>query len=177
MANIDDIKKMAKDAFDTLADVSVEAYKLAEEKARVFARKAKLNAGIANDRAIIRRIKTEIGGTYYKFYKDAPVEELKQLCDDITAALDRIADRQRELEELKNCEPCEDEEECCCDFESGGAPEADSCCAPEPEAESCCAPEPESDSCCTPEPEAESCCTPEGEPCCDHETDAEKQED
>jgi len=156
MANYDDIKKMAKDAFDTIADVSVEAYRLAEEKARVFARKAKLNAGIANDRAIIRRLKTEIGGTYYKFYKDAPVEELKQLCDDITSALDRIADRQRELEELRNCASCEDEEEeCCCDCEPEGEPEAESCCAPE----------------------AESCCTPEGEPCCDHEPDAEKPED
>ena len=156
MANYDDIKKMAKDAFDTIADVSVEAYRLAEEKARVFARKAKLNAGIANDRAIIRRLKTEIGGTYYKFYKDAPVEELKQLCDDITSALDRIADRQRELEELRNCASCEDEEEeCCCDCEPEGEPEAESCCAPE----------------------AESCCTPEGEPCCDHEPDDEKPED
>jgi len=155
MANYDDIKKMAKDAFDTIADVSVEAYRLAEEKARVFARKAKLNAGIANDRAVIRRLKTEIGGTYYKFYKDAPVEELKQLCDDITSALDRIADRQRELEELRNCASCEDEEEeCCCDCETESEPEGESCCAPE----------------------ADTCCAPKDEPSCELEPDDEKPE-
>jgi len=119
MPNYDELKKKAKDAFDTIADVSVEAYKLAEEKARVFARKTKLNAGIANERAIIRRLKTEIGGTYYKLHKDAPEEELLQLCEDVTAALDRIADKQRELEELRNCTSCEDEDEGCdCGCES-----------------------------------------------------------
>jgi len=126
MANYDDIKKMAKDAFDTIADVSVEAYKAAEATARVFARKAKLNAGIANERATIRRLKTEIGGTYYKFYKDAPVEELKELCDSITDSLNRITDKQRELEELRNCSSCEDEvddEDCGCGCEAECEPE------------------------------------------------------
>jgi len=118
MSNYDDFKKKAKDALDTIADVSVEAYKLAEEKARVFARKAKLNAGIANERSIIRRLKVEIGGTYYKLHKDAPEEELKQLCDDISASLDRIADKQRELEELRNCTSCEEDDgDCCCEAE------------------------------------------------------------
>ena len=120
MSNYDEIKKKAKDALDTLADVSVEAYKLAEEKARVFARKAKLNAGIANDRAVVRRLKVEIGGTYYKLHKDDPEESLMQLCDDVTAALDRIADKQRELEELRNCNSCEEEDEEC---ECGCEPE------------------------------------------------------
>jgi len=167
MPNYDEIMKKAKDALDTIADVSVEAYKLAEEKARVFARKAKLNAGIANERAIIRRLKTEIGGTYYKFYKDAPVEELKELCDDITSALDSIADKQRELEELRNCTTCEEEEECCC----GGEPEAEAetCCTTEAEpcAEPCC--EAEAEPCC--EAEAEPCCTTEAEPCCEAEAE------
>ena len=109
MANYDDIRKKAKDAIDTIADVSVEAYKLAEEKARVFAKRAKLSAGIANERALIRRLKVEIGGTYYKLHKDAPDEELKQHCEEITFALDRIAAKQRELEELKTSSAPEDE--------------------------------------------------------------------
>ena len=102
MANYDDFRKKAKEVVDTIADASVEAYKLAEEKARVLAKKAKLNAGIANDRALIRRLKVEIGGTYYKLFKDSPDEALKLHCDDITVALERIAARQRELEELRN---------------------------------------------------------------------------
>jgi len=111
MSNYDDFVKKAKDAIDTLADVSVEAYKIAEEKARVFAKRAKLTAGIANERAVIRRLKVEIGGTYYKLHKDAPEEALKPQCEEITAALDRIAAKQRELEELRNCNACEDEVE------------------------------------------------------------------
>jgi len=116
MANYDDFRKIAKEAIDTIADVSVEAYKLAEEKARVFAKKTKLNAGIANERALVRRLKIEIGGTYYKLHKDAPEEALKLLCEDVTSALDRIAAKQRELEELKNVSAFEEDEaeDCVC---------------------------------------------------------------
>ena len=118
MANYDDIRKRAKDALDTIADVSVEAYKLAEEKARVFAKKAKLNAAIANERALIRRLKVEIGGTYYNLHKDNAEEALQQNCDGITLSLDRIAAKLRELEELKNSNFTEEEaEECAGDCE------------------------------------------------------------
>jgi len=102
MANYDEFKKRAKDAFDTIADVSVEAYKIAEEKARILARKAKLSAGITHERAIIRRLKMEIGNVYYKLNSESPGEEFKQFCEDITASLERIAAKQRELEELRN---------------------------------------------------------------------------
>ena len=81
MPNYDDIRKKAKDAFDTIADVSVEAYRLAEEKARVLAKRTKLRAGITNERATIRRLNVEIGSTYYRLHKDAPAEEFKQLCE------------------------------------------------------------------------------------------------
>jgi len=113
MANYDEFKRKAKDALDTLADVSVEAYKLAEEKTRVLAKRAKLTAAIANERASVRRLKVEIGGTYYKLHKDAPDDALKQLCDEVTFALDSIAAKQRELEELRNCRSCDVETEDC----------------------------------------------------------------
>ena len=113
MANYDDFRKKAKEVVDTIADASVEAYKLAEEKARVLAKKAKLNAGIANDRAHIRRLKVEIGGTYYKMFKDAPDDALKLHCDEITFALERIAAKQRELEELRNVASYDDEADVC----------------------------------------------------------------
>ena len=111
MPNYDDFKKKAKDAFDTITDVSVEAYKLAEGKAKVLAKKAKLSAGIANERALIRRLKVEIGGTYYKMYKDSPEESFRELCGDITDALDRISAKQRELEELKSVATFDEDEE------------------------------------------------------------------
>jgi len=101
MANYDDIKKKAKDALETLADVSVEAYKIAEDKAKVFARRTKLNAEITREKALIRRKKFDIGGIYYDLHKCCPDEALKEHCDAITASLDLIADKRAELEYLK----------------------------------------------------------------------------
>ena len=134
MANYDDIRKKAKDALDTLADVSVEAYKLAEEKTRVLAKRAKLTAAIANERASVRRLKVEIGGTYYKLHKDAPDDELKQLCDEVTFALDSIAAKQRELEDLRNCRSCDTESEEGETGETGEEGEACACGCEEPAA-------------------------------------------
>ena len=72
MANYEDFKKKAKDALETIADVSAEAYKIAEEKARVLARRAKLNAEITREKALIRRVKLDIGNKYYELHRDDP---------------------------------------------------------------------------------------------------------
>ena len=129
MANYDDFRKKAKDAFNTITDVSVEAYRLAEEKARIIAKKARLNAGIANERATIRRLNVEIGATYYKLNKDNPEDALKQQCEDVSAAYERIAARQAELEELKNCSVCgETMQNCECSDKDTAA---EDCCADE----------------------------------------------
>ena len=101
MPNYEDFKKKAKDALDTIADVSAEAYRIAEEKAKVLAKRAKLSAGIANERALIRRLKVEIGDKYYELHMDAPEEALKEPCEEITSAIGRIADKKMELEDLK----------------------------------------------------------------------------
>jgi len=155
MAHYDDLRKKAKDALDTLADVSVEAYKIAEEKAKVLAKRAKLTAAIANDRASVRRLKVEIGGTYYMLHKDAPEEALKQLCDEVTLALDGIAAKQRELEELRNCRSCDTDAEECCDTDED--PDAGECC--------CTGEETNAGECCDTdaEPKAEECCGTDAE--------------
>ena len=144
MPNYDDLKKKAKDALDTIADVSVETYKLAEEKARILAKRAKLNAEITRERALIRRAKINIGGAYYKLHKDDPDESLKELCEEITASLDLIASNQQELDDLRSgkasCKEC-------------GEAEDDACC--------CCAEDSKEDSCCTEESKEDSCCCTE----------------
>ena len=122
MPNYDDLKKKAKDAIDTIADISVEAYKIAEEKAKILARRTRLNTEIAREKAAIRRLKAEIGGIYYDLHKDAPEEALKQDCDEITAALDCIAAKKKEIEDLKNSAACDCECECGSDNEAGDAP-------------------------------------------------------
>ncbi|MCL2628269.1 MAG: hypothetical protein FWD44_06210 [Oscillospiraceae bacterium] len=102
MGNYDGFKKKAKETFETIADASVDAYKVAEEKARVLAKKTKLRAGIVNDKATIRRLSVELGTTYYKMFKDSPAPEFEQLCIEITSAHERIAEKERLIEELKS---------------------------------------------------------------------------
>jgi len=101
MANYDDLKKKAKETLDTIADASVDAYKVAEEKARVLAKKTKLRAGIVNEKATIRRLSVELGTSYYKKYKDDANAEFKQLCDEISCAYDRITVKEDEIADLK----------------------------------------------------------------------------
>jgi len=135
MARYDEIKKKAKDALETIADVSVEAYKLAEDKAKVFAKRAKLNAEITREKSLIRRIKLNIGGTYYDLHNEDPGEAFKQDCDNISASLDRIATKRRELEDLKRTDSCDEE---CCDEECCADECAEECveeCEPAPEGE------------------------------------------
>ena len=123
MPNYDELKKKAKDALETIADVSVEAYKLAEEKARVLAKKAKLNTEITREKATIRRTKFNIGDTYYDLHRHDPEDALRQFCGEITASMDVIAAKQRELEELKKnantCDCSEDSNDCCCSSDDG----------------------------------------------------------
>ena len=101
MPNYDDFKRKAKDAIDSFADASVDAYKVAEEKARVLAKKTKLRAGIVNEKATIRRLSVELGTSYYKKYKDEQDAEFNQLCEEITCAHERIAEKEAEIAELK----------------------------------------------------------------------------
>ena len=136
MANYEELKKKAKDALETIADVSAEAYKIAEEKAKVLAKKAKLNAEITREKALIRRLNSNIGSKYYELHKDDPEIAFKDECESITDSLARIGAKKRELEDLKSggtC--CEDAEDCCCD----GDVAAEECC--DGAKEDCCTPE------------------------------------
>ena len=101
MPNYDDLKKKAKDALESFADASVDAYKVAEEKTRVLAKKTKLRAGIVNDKATIRRLSVELGTKYYNKYKDDEHSEFRQICEEITSAHERIANKESEIADLK----------------------------------------------------------------------------
>ena len=125
MANYDDFKKVAKETLDTIADASMDAYKMAEEKAKILARKTKLRAGIVNEKATIRRLSVELGTAYYNKYKDDTTSEFVQLCTEITGAHERIAVKEEEIEEIKKAaaaakaekakEAAKPEEKCCDD--------------------------------------------------------------
>jgi len=101
MANYDEFKKKAKDALDAFTDASVDAYKAAEEKTRVLARRTKLRASIVNDKAVVRRLSVELGTKYHKKYKDDENSEFRQICEEITCAHERIAAKEEEIAELR----------------------------------------------------------------------------
>ena len=117
MAKYEDIKKKAKGALETIADVSAEAYRAAEEKARILAKRARLNSEISREKTIIRRNKIEIGIRYYELHKDDAEDALKENVENITGAIAKINIKRKEIEDLKNngLGGCECEEECCCE--------------------------------------------------------------
>jgi len=112
MPNYDDLKKKAKDALDTFTDASVDAYKVAEEKTRVLAKKTKLRASIVNEKATIRRLSVELGTKYHAKYKGDENAEFKQLCEEISCAHERIAAKEEEITNLKKNACSKPEGEC-----------------------------------------------------------------
>ena len=162
MANYDELKKIAKETLDTIADASVDAYKVAEEKARILARKTKLRAGIVNEKATIRRLNVELGSSYYNLYKDNPAPEFEDICEDISGAFERIALKEKEIEELKS--------------NAGGSAEPEAaCCAPEAAPDCGCEAAPEAAP--EPEPAPEPVCELEQSGECDCGCEAEKPQE
>ena len=102
MSGFDDFKKMAKETMGTIADRSVELYKVAEEKTKVIAKRTKLSAEIAVEKGGIRNLYKEIGKMYYALHNTEPEPELKQLCEEVSTAMNLIEAKQAELDELKN---------------------------------------------------------------------------
>jgi FtsZ-binding cell division protein ZapB len=102
MANFEELKQKAKDTMETIADKSVELYKAAEEKTKLFAKITKLGAEITLEKGTLRKLYREIGKKYYELHKSAPEDDLAQTCAEVTSSLDTITAKQKQIEELKN---------------------------------------------------------------------------
>ncbi|MDR1589858.1 MAG: hypothetical protein LBS51_06660 [Oscillospiraceae bacterium] len=102
MSNFSELKEKAKATVGAIADVSVELYKTAGEKAKLLAKITKLLAEITREKSAVRRLYSEIGSRYYELHKSDPEDDLAGLVTDVTDALERIADRQAEIEILKS---------------------------------------------------------------------------
>lgn len=97
----DSFKSKAKDTAEKVADDVYDAYKVAEGKAKLLARKTRLRAGIISDRAVVRRVSVELGTAYFDKYKDDDKNEFRHLCDQIAAANASIVEKENEIEALK----------------------------------------------------------------------------
>jgi len=108
MAHFEELKQIAKDTAETIADKSAELYKMAEEKTKLLAKIAKLSADITLEKGAVRKLYRELGQLYYEQYKNAPEPGFAQICQEITMSLEVISEKQKEIDALRNgayCEP------------------------------------------------------------------------
>jgi hypothetical protein len=113
MANFDEFKQKAKDTMETIADKSVELYKIAEEKTKLLAKITKLSAEMTLEKGNLRKLQRELGRMYYELHKDVPEDPMVQTCTEITSSLEFIAKKQKEIDALKgfaDYEPAPDDE-------------------------------------------------------------------
>ena len=66
-----------------------------------MARRTKLSAEIAVEKGSVRNLYKDIGKVYYELHRDEPEPAMKQLIAEIDAAMDLIALKQKELDDLK----------------------------------------------------------------------------
>lgn len=102
MNNFDEIKQKAKDTMETIADKSVELYKIAEEKTKVLAKTTKLSTEIALEKGSLRKLYRELGKMYYELNGSSPETSFSQICTEIAFSLGCIAAKQKEIDDLKN---------------------------------------------------------------------------
>ncbi|MDR0445419.1 MAG: hypothetical protein LBH17_00025 [Oscillospiraceae bacterium] len=120
MATFEDLKQRIRETAEVIGDVSVDLYKRAEEKTKILARKAKLQAENASDRTALRRIYQEIGKAYYESHKLYPEPELEQSCTEVTTTLERIKERDAEIAELRAGDASGEDAEDADTFEDAG---------------------------------------------------------
>ncbi len=101
MTNFEELKHFAKETLETLADKSIEIYKVAEEKTKAIARTTVLTTEIAVEKSNVRKLYREIGQLYCEKYGTQPEAPFAEKCAAVAAALERIAAKQQEIDELK----------------------------------------------------------------------------
>ncbi|MBQ8975303.1 MAG: hypothetical protein IJ072_06240 [Oscillospiraceae bacterium] len=101
MINFDEIKQRAVDAVTVIADKAGEVYSKAEVKTKELAKTTQLNAEVVREKNNIKKLTAELGSLYYQLYKDNPADEMAQLCAEITASNENIAELQKRINEIK----------------------------------------------------------------------------
>lgn len=102
MNNFEEIKQKAKDTMETIADKSVELYKIAEEKTKVLAKTTKLSTEIALEKGSLRKLYRELGKMYYDLNGSSPETSFSQICSEIATSLSCISAKQKEIDDLKS---------------------------------------------------------------------------
>ncbi len=92
----------AKEFAGKAADATKDFAEKAADKAKAGTRIAKLNIEIAQQKENMKKAYLEMGKLYYDTHKDNPDELFNVLCEEIAAAEKAVAEREAEIEDLKN---------------------------------------------------------------------------
>jgi len=95
------IKEKALATAGRVADKSVEFAKVAGDKAKVAGKITKLKTEIAMEKDTLRKTYAEVGKLYHEKYKHAPAPEMAQAISEINLALEKVAQKEKEVAALK----------------------------------------------------------------------------
>ena len=101
MAEMNEIVDKVVGTLGNVADKTKVFASIAADKAKGVGRIAKLTMEINGERDAIRKAYLEIGKLYYETHRDDPDGFFVQLCDEVTLANESIADKEKEIAELK----------------------------------------------------------------------------
>ena len=90
-----------KDLFSSLKERGTEVAATAADKTKDAARIAKLTMDLGSEKENLKKAYLELGKAYYEEHKDTAEGLYAQLCEEITAAADRVDGIQNELDSLK----------------------------------------------------------------------------
>ncbi|NCC67289.1 MAG: hypothetical protein EOM14_03700 [Clostridia bacterium] len=101
MADFNEIKETVLGAFGVAAEKTKEFAGKAADKAKDVSKITKLNFEIKAAKETIEKAYAEIGKIYYETHKNAPADYFIQLCEEITAANERIEALEIEIDKVK----------------------------------------------------------------------------
>jgi predicted nucleic acid-binding Zn-ribbon protein len=101
MADFNEIKETVLGAFGVAAEKTKEFAGKAADKAKDVSKITKLSFEIKAAKETIEKAYAEIGKIYYETHKNAPADYFIQLCEEITAANERIEALEIEIDKVK----------------------------------------------------------------------------
>ena len=105
--NYQDLKRKVKDTvtgipgYSELKDKVSDAVDAVQERAKYAGKMAKLTVETNAELERIQKAYAEIGKLYYEQYRDYADAFMAQLCDEITQANERVAEKERQIDELR----------------------------------------------------------------------------
>ncbi|MGM9671796.1 MAG: hypothetical protein ACI3XD_09540 [Oscillospiraceae bacterium] len=102
-----DLKQKVKDTvtgipgYAELKDKVSDAVDAVSERAKYAGKMAKLTVEANAELENIQKAYAEIGKLYYEQYRDDADAFMAQLCDEVTQANERVAEKERQIDELR----------------------------------------------------------------------------